>query len=300
MSEKPGLQSEGAELDGLLGELQKEHSVRDISGWETGFANLSCALDGILPGLYLLIGPPGCGKTSLAKQLVDQVAMHNGAPGVFFTFAERRRELGIKTLARLSTIDSREIRRGSAYLLHWYGVPKAHHAETERLAPSWDKITKSAQEAKPWLDLVYVVECSRGTGLTQIKAYIGEVQTSHHADRLIAVIDDCQRLGAMDQPMNARLPIVAEQLQETAVSLNIAILAVWPDLREDRGVLPQIWCERVPGADVILVLQPAAGESEHVTESNRATTLHIVRNRGGEKGKLLFDFFPPFAKFVER
>jgi replicative DNA helicase len=301
MTEKPVLQSEGAELGALLEELQKERSVKEISGWETGFANLSRALDGILPGLYLLIGPPACGKTSLAKQLLDQVAMHNSVAGIFFTFAERRKELGIKTLARLSEIDSREIRRGSAYLLHWYGVPKAHHSETESLAPSWDKIIKAAQQAKPWLDRVYIIEGRQGTGLAQIKTHIGEVQSGgNHAHRVIAIIDDCQRLGAIDQPLHARLPIVAEQLQETAVLLNIPILGVWPDLGEDRAVRSQLWCERVPSADVILVLQPEPGKSQHATEPNQPMTLEIVRNRGGEKGTLLFDFFPPFAKFVER
>ena len=45
-------------------------------------------------------------------------------PGIFFSFAETKKELRIKTLARLSGLDNREIRRGSAYLLHWYGVPQ--------------------------------------------------------------------------------------------------------------------------------------------------------------------------------
>src|SRR2546425_180364 len=85
------------------------------------------SMAGYLPGLYLLIGPPACGKTSLAKQLLDQVALDNNVPGVFFTLAETSKELRIKTLSRLSGLESREIRRGSAYLLHWYGVPKAHY-----------------------------------------------------------------------------------------------------------------------------------------------------------------------------
>ena len=50
-------------------------------------------------------------------------------PGIFFSFAERKKELRIKTLARLSGIENKEIRRGSAYLLHWYGMPKAQHTE---------------------------------------------------------------------------------------------------------------------------------------------------------------------------
>ena len=124
MAEKLSLRSEGADLDAVLDELQREQQVKEISGGDSGFANLNRALDGILPGLYLLIGPPGVGKTCFVKQLLDQVAERNHAPTIFFSFAESKTELRIRTLARLSGLDNREIRRGSAYLLHWYGVPR--------------------------------------------------------------------------------------------------------------------------------------------------------------------------------
>ena len=159
MVKKIPLQSEAEQLESFLAELQKEQQIKEVAGWETGFFHLSRALDGILPGLYLLIGPPACGKTSFAIQLLDQVARQNGVPGIFFSFAERKKELRIKTLARLSEIENKEIRRGSAYLLHWYGVPKAQHTDLERLPPSWDKLKKSAEEAKTWLDLIYLIEC---------------------------------------------------------------------------------------------------------------------------------------------
>ena len=110
MAEKQALQSEGAQLAEVLNELEAEHAVKEISGWESGFVNLSRALDGLLPGLYLLIGPPACGKTAFAKQLLDQVVMRNLVPGIFFSFAERKKELRIKTLARLSGVENREIR----------------------------------------------------------------------------------------------------------------------------------------------------------------------------------------------
>src|SRR4029453_8897316 len=136
MAAKYPIKSEGEQLESFLGELEKEHAVKEISGWETGFANLDRVLDGILPGLYLLIGPPACGKTSLVKQLLDQVVMQNGVPGAFFSLTETSKELRIKTLARLSGLECREIRRGTAYLLHWYGVPKAHYADVNELPPS--------------------------------------------------------------------------------------------------------------------------------------------------------------------
>ena len=132
MPEKLTLRSEGTELDAILDELQREQQVKEISGEDSGFANLNRALDGVLPGLYLLIGPPGVGKTCFAKQLLDQVAERNRAPTIFFSFAESKKELRIRTLARLSGLDNREIRRGSAYLLHWYGVPRLGGNEAEQ------------------------------------------------------------------------------------------------------------------------------------------------------------------------
>src|SRR5262245_46884847 len=106
MPKKPPLHSEGDQLAEFLDELQRDNAIKEISGWDAGFANLSRAFDGILPGLHLLIGPPACGKTAFAKQLLDQVAKHNARPGIFFTFAETKSELRIKTLARISEMES--------------------------------------------------------------------------------------------------------------------------------------------------------------------------------------------------
>jgi replicative DNA helicase len=299
MAEKIPFQSEGEQLESFLDELQREQQIKEIAGWETGFSHLSRALDGILPGLYLLIGPPACGKTSFAIQLLDQVAKHNTVPGVFFSFAERKKELRIKTLARLSGIENKEIRRGSAYLLHWYGVPKAQHTELERLPPSWDKLKRSAEEAKTWLDLIYLIECGRDIDLRRIEDQIREVESIKGTDRVMVVIDDCQRLGNIEQKLTDRVALVVDELQRAAVSLQIPILAVCPDLREDRSSLPQMWSDRAPSADVILVMEIDLERTKKLTEPNQALTLHIIKNRGGEKGKLAFEFVPAFSKFTE-
>jgi len=299
MAAKYPIQSEAEQLESFLGELEKEHVVKEISGWETGFANLDRALDGILPGLYLLIGPPACGKTSLAKQLLDQVIMYNNVPGVFFTLAETSKELRIKTLARLSGLESREIRRGSAYLLHWYGVPKAHYGDSEQLPPSWEKLKRSAREAKSWLDLTYIVECEANTDLREIEKCTGELRTARNTERVMVVVDDCQRLGRRDQTLADRLLTVTDELQQLAVKLRIPIFPIWPNLGEIVESQPQAWSEKVASPDVILVLEKDLERNKTLTEPNQALTLHIVKNRSGEKGKLAFDFYPAFSKFVE-
>jgi replicative DNA helicase len=298
MADKIPLRSEGQQLESILEELQREQQIKEITGWETGFPDLSRALDGILPGVYCLIGPPACGKTSFAKQLLDQVAKHNGVPGVFFSFAENIRELRIKTMSRLSGMESREIRRGSAYLLHWYGVPKRHYTDAEGLPPSWDKLQNTAEEAQSWLDLIYLIQCDREADLQQIEKQICEVKNIRGTDRALVVIDDCQCLASSERDFTRRFPMVVEPLQRTALDLKVPILAVCPDLRKERSALPEIWTDLAPSADVILVMQIDPERTKKLTEPNLALTLHIVKNRGGERGQLAFDFYPAFSKFV--
>lgn len=291
MADKSNLRSEGEQLEEILDTLERQRQVKEFTGWDSGFDNLNRALDGIRPGLHLIIGPPASGKTSFAKQLLDQVAEKNSQPAIFFSFTDSLDELRIKTLARLSGMENREIRRGSAFLLHWYGVPKTHHAGAAELQPSWEKIRRCAEEAKDWLERIYLVECERGPTLQEIETKIGQVGSAP-----LVVIDDCQRLGDASMPIEARLPIVAEQLQALAKNLNLPLLAIWPDLGPNSA--PQTWAEKFASADVIIVMEKDQARTKQLTEPNQAVTLHIVKNRGGDRGKLEFDFQPAFAKFV--
>lgn len=293
MANQPPPCSEGEQLAEVLDALERSSQVKECSGWDSGFANLTRALDGIQPGLYLLIGAPACGKTSFSRQLLDQVAQYNRQPGIFFSFSDSLSELRIKTVARLSGMENREIRRGSAYLLHWYGVPKAHHAGAAELQPSWEKLRRCAEEAKSWLDLIYLLACAGGTTLKEIETQIGQIGGTP-----LVVIDDCQRLGNPSMSIEERLPIVVEQLQELALNLKIPLLAVWPDLNANGMSQPQAWADKVASTDVVMVMERDLARTKQLTEPNQALTLHLVKNRGGETGKLAFDFQPAFAKFV--
>jgi replicative DNA helicase len=248
---------------------------------------------------YVVVGRPACGKTSFAKQLLDQVVMRNDAVGVFYGFAESKRELRIKTLARLSGMENREIRRGSAYLLHWYGVPRLGGAETEQLSPSWERVRRAAENARGWLDSIFLLECGKNTTAEVLAAQVREIRATMDKRDVMVVIDDCQRLGAGDQPLQARLPLVTERLQSLAKDMNAALFAVWPDLRENVEVAPQAWAERALGADVVLVMEQDAERTKRLTEPARAVNIHIVKNRGGDRGKLSFDFQPAFSRFTE-
>ncbi len=297
MSKKRELLSEAEELDSFLARLESVHEVKEIAGWESGFPGLSRVLNGISPGLYLLVGPPACGKSAFAKQLCDQVARHNSVPAVFFAFGAKKADLRIRTLARLSGLESREIRRGSGYLLHWYGAPKRPMTQADQMPASWEKLKKAAEEAKNWLDLLYVFECDERTAFSEIEQRIRAVREIKGSSRALVVIDDSQRLGESGSSLESRLPLVVERLHGLALRLDLPLLATWPDLRP--AAAPQEWAERVAGADVVIVMAADAERTKQLTEPKQAITLHIVKNRGGEKATLLFEFTPALSQFTE-
>jgi replicative DNA helicase len=299
MAEASRPTSEAEALDVFLDELQRDHEVKEIAGWDTGFANLNAALDGIFPGLYLLVGPPACGKTSFAKQLLDQVAWRNNAAGIYFTFVESKKELRIKTLARLSGIESKEIRRGSAYLLHWYGVPRLSGTEAEQLSPSWERVRLSAENARSWLGSIFLLQCDNTTTAREVESQIEAIRAAIQKPNALVVVDDSQRLGDGAQPVDARLPIVTEQLQSLAKGLDVALIAVWPNLAEHRALSPQVWAERALGADVVMVMEPDPERTKTLMAPVQAMNMHVVKNRGGDRGKLCFDYQPACARFTE-
>ena len=61
---------------------------------------------------------------------------------------------------------------------------------------------------------------------------------------------------------------------------------------------PHAWADKVASADVIMVMEKNQARTKQLTEPNQALTLHIVKNRGGERSKLEFEFQPAFARFV--
>ena len=279
MANEP-LKSEGAEIDGFIAALDAAREVKDLAGWRSGFAALDRALNGLSRGLYLLVGPPASGKTALAKQLADQVVRLNDIAALFFTFAETKNDLRVRTLARLSGLETREIRRGAGYLLHTYGVAKQPGADEP--PAGWDKLKAVAAEAKGWLARLYLVECDLQTTYEDIARQVTATRQAAHSQPLLVVVDDAERLGDGTLAIDARLPLVVERLSDLAARFDLPMIATWPEL--DPGA-PERWAERAAGATVMVLRDDGSGDA-----FTRRLTLHIVKNRGGEKANIALDF----------
>jgi hypothetical protein len=91
---------------------------------------------------------------------------------------------------------------------------------------------------------------------------------------------------------------ITDQLQSIAVNRKMPVLAVWPVMAEGQSS-PSAWADIAPSAEVILVMEKDSERTEKLLEPNQAINVRLVKNRGGEKGTLAFDFFPAFSKFAE-
>jgi len=88
----------------------------------SGLAQLDHLLGGLNEGLYLLAGPPGMGKTTLALRLA--VAATQEVPVVVVTFEHALANLTLKLLCARAGVNLHDVQRGYADLAKLGGVPQ--------------------------------------------------------------------------------------------------------------------------------------------------------------------------------
>ena len=120
----------------LLSDLNARRAdAREFLGLDCGFPHFNHVFNGLTEGVFVLAGMPGCGKTTLAKQIADQVAQRERTPVLFYSFEQSAEELNIKSLARLSRTDSRKIWKGRTGDAAWSDVEAAHDGYIRSVGP---------------------------------------------------------------------------------------------------------------------------------------------------------------------
>lgn len=110
------------------------------------------------------------------------------------------------------------------------------------------KAQESAEEAKTWLNLFYLIECGRDICLRRIEGQIRKVESIKGTERVMVVIDDCQHLGNIDHKLSDRVALVVDKLQRATVPLRFPS---WPfaPIYERITVCLRSWSDKVPSAD---------------------------------------------------
>ncbi|MEE7565103.1 AAA family ATPase [Xanthomonas sp. Kuri4-3] len=97
-----------------------------VHGMTTSLDDLDAILGGLKPGgLYVLAARPKMGKTTLAQNVSEHVALRLRKPVAVFSFEMQPDELGDRMLASIGGIDGSRIRSGDLDDVDWSNVTAA-------------------------------------------------------------------------------------------------------------------------------------------------------------------------------
>ena len=313
--------TETEEVDLLLEDLAKRTNTKGFAGLDSGFKHLNHVLNGLDRGLIIAAGPPSCGKTTLMKQIIDEVAEKENVPVVFFSYEQSAEELRIKTLARLARVDTRDIIKGRTD--HQVTSPGSDGPETL----IWDQVVKAAEKYKTFSKHVKIIEAGRETITEKIQLTLQDIKRRAKADKILVVIDYLQIMPAVDPLTNRPFPstkdrvdFLCSELRRLARELDSPIIAISSENREayksnkkptmaafkesggieySADVAIALWTDRHREDDNHMPDLFGSG-SRTPKDHKRDITLFVLKNRNGELAEITLSFQPDIATFTEQ
>ena len=294
-------QTEGEELDAFFGELEARQSAgKDFVGLDTGFTHLNRVANGLTAGLFILGAAPSTGKTTLAKQIADQVvANHPDAACLFVSLEQSKEELRIKTLSRLSGIENRDLQRG-----------RLDPADPDN---AWAKVVTAKDDFAVFADRLQVLEGDRATTVDRIRLAALQLRQKTQAGRLLVVVDYLQIVPTDDPVTDARQRVnfVTSELRRLGRDLDASVLAIASVNRKSYGQGGKIDAFKESGdiefsADIAAILvedsnNPTKGNANYRGAARNWKRVHldVVKNRNGERARIELDFYPEVSYFRE-
>lgn len=265
-----------AESFDRLDELHKK--AGGLRGVPTGFWDLDSKLAGMQDSnLLILASRPGQGKTSLATQIAQHVAVREGLPVGIFSLEMSKEELIDRLLVSQSDVDAWKLKTG-----------KLDDEDFDRL-----------QEAMGILaDAPLFIDDTPAANILEMRTKARRLQVEHGLSLLI--VDYLQLIHARNLENRVQeVSEISQSLKNLARELKIPVLAVSQLSRavEQRGTRkPQLADLRESGAieqdaDVVMFLwRPDLDKDEEVI-------LDIQKHRNGPTGTVDLRFVKERVKF---
>jgi len=258
-----------------------------ITGLPTGYQQLDNITSGLQPSeLLILAARPSMGKTALALNIAENVALRSGDPVAIFSLEMSKESLLLRLLASHARIDAHKFRTG-------------HLARED-----WGKMTDSLgrlAEAPLWIDdsgSVTVVEM--GAKTRRLKRDKG---------LSLVIVDYLQLVAARGRfsNRNEEVTSITRGLKGLAKELKVPVLVLSqltraPEREERR---PQLADLRESGsieqdADVVLfIYRPNIYKPDETPEERAKAEIIIAKQRNGPTDRINFVFLNTFTRFEE-
>jgi replicative DNA helicase len=260
---------------------------RRITGLATGYQQLDNLTSGLQPSeLIVLAARPAMGKTSLALNIAENVALRQGEPVAIFSLEMSKESLLLRLLASHARIDAHKFRTG--------------HLSRD----DWRRMTESLThlaEAPLWID---------DTGATTVSE-MGAKARRLKRDKGLAllIVDYLQLITARGRFGNRQEEVasISRGLKALAKELKVPLLVLSqltraPERDERR---PQLADLRESGAieqdaDVVMFIhRPNLFKPDMPDEERAKAELIIAKQRNGPTDRIPFVFLGSFTRFEE-
>ncbi|MDF2924360.1 MAG: DnaB-like helicase [Paenibacillaceae bacterium] len=234
----------------------------------TGLDALDALLGGGLPGgLMVMSGPPGCGKTTLMKQIADRLSALQH-PVLYISWDMSQFELWAISIARVLGASYGSVLRGE------------HEPEAVQSA---NQVYMQAGKMQ------WTLEGSLTAALQQIEAAVEKITVVTGRTPLV-FIDSLQQFLAADEEAKVKGGLSPHHVKEWSREWNVPVFAALPAERPEE--LP---IELRSASDLVLAIEPRG----HTADGAWSVELQAVKNRSGATGAVRAKFYENQAHFSD-
>ncbi len=284
--------------DAIKEVVNKIQKIQDggLPAVKTGFKEIDKITSGLHEGdLIIIAGRPSMGKTALAMNIVENIAIHasDKKPVAIFSLEMSYEQIVMRMISSCGKIDAQKIRVGNL--------------DDE----DWDKITKATDSFDG--SNIIIDETPSITPI-QIRAKCRRIKRQHK-DLALIVIDYLQLMGVGSNVENRvqEISLISRALKSLARELKVPIIAlsqlnrsVESRAKTSKGRIPQMSDLRDSGAieqdaDIVAFIyrDEVYHDSEYKGEEelNKAD-IKIAKHRNGPIGTAKLGFQKEYAKFI--
>jgi len=266
--------------------LYHKDNPSDITGVPTGYRDLDRETSGLQPGdLIIIAGRPSMGKTALALNMAEHVAVENKLPVAIFSMEMSGAQLAMRMLGSIGRLDQHKLRTG-------------------RLSDDdWNRLTNAVGKLH---DAPILVDESGALNALELRARARRLHRQYGALGLI-VVDYLQLMQATSEGENRATEIseISRSLKALAKELKVPVVAlsqlsraveqrtgpkrpIMSDLRES-GAIEQ-------DADLILAIYREEVYTPDTPEKGMAEII-ILKQRNGPIGTVKLTFLGEYTRF---
>ncbi|TAM87935.1 MAG: replicative DNA helicase [Candidimonas sp.] len=269
-----------------IDELYHREGDSEVTGVPTGFTDLDRLTSGLQPGdLIIVAGRPSMGKTSLAMNIGEYVAIKEGLPVAVFSMEMGAVQLAMRMVGSVGMLDQHRIRTGKLNNDDW---------------PRLTSAVQQVQEAQIYID--------ETPALNAMEVRARSRRLARQCGQLgLIIVDYMQLMSATSSGENRATEIseISRSLKSLAKELNCPLMAlsqlnrsleqrpnkrpVMSDLRES-GAIEQ-------DADLILFIYRDEVYNPDSPDKGMAEII-IGKQRNGPIGSVRLTFQGAFTKFL--